>query len=111
VWRNLAQPPARGGLIGCNVNTGKKEAAPKGYEFLANMGDHADAARSASGAGPLDNRGTVDDATLLRHLAPLREARVWLPDGATPTNVTDLGIHRVMAGGGRGAVVEFQGKP
>ena len=110
VLRNLAQPPARGGLIGCNVNTGKKEAAPRGYEFLANIGDHADPARSASGAGPLDNRGTVDDATLLRHLTPLREARVWLPDGGTPTNVTDLRIHRVMAGGGRGAVVEFLGK-
>ena len=93
------------------LNTSKKEAAPKGFEFLANIGDHPDAARSASGAGPLDNRGTVDDATLLRHLVPLREARVWLPDGITPTNVTDLRIHRVMAGGGRGAVVEFLGKP
>ena len=29
-------------------------------------------AKSESGAGPLDNRGSVDDATLLRHLAPLR---------------------------------------
>lgn len=111
MWRNLALPPAKGGLIGCNVNTSKKEAAPKGFEFLANVGDHPDPARSASGAGPLDNRGTVDDATLLRHLAPLREARVWSPDGATPTNTMDLRIHRVMAGGGRGAVVEFHGKP
>ena len=93
------------------MNTGKKEAAPKGYEFLANMGDHADPARSASSAGPLDNRGTVDDATLLRHLVPLCESRVWLPDGATPTKVTDLRIHRVMAGGGRGTVVEFHSKP
>ena len=76
VWRNLARPPARGGLIGCNVNTGKKEAAPKGFEFLANIGDHPDPAKSASGAGPLDKRGTVDDATLLRHLAPLRAARI-----------------------------------
>ncbi len=111
VWRNSAQPPVSGGLIGCNVNTSKKEAAPRGFEFLANLGDHPDPARSASGAGPLDNRGTVDDATLLRHLAPLRAARVWLPDGAVPANATDLRLHRVMAGGGRGAVVEFQGKP
>lgn len=111
LWRNLAQPPARGGLIGCNVTTGNKEAAPKGHEFLATMGGHTDPARSASGAGPLDNRGTVHDATLLRHLASLREALVWLPAGSTPTNVTDLSIPRVIAGGGRAAVVEFQGKP
>ena len=111
VWRNLAQPPARGGLIGCNVNTGKKEAAPKGFEFLANIGDHPDPAKSGSGAGPLENRGTVDDATLLRHLAPLRAARVWLPDASVPNDATDLRIHRVMASGGHGAVVEFQAKP
>jgi hypothetical protein len=110
VWRNLAQPPARGGLIGCNVNTGKKEAAPKGFEFLANIGEQADPAKSASGAGPLDDRGTVDDATLLRHLAPLRTARVWLPDASVPTNATGLRIHRVMADGGHGAVVEFRGR-
>ena len=108
VWRNLAQPPARGGLIGCNVNTAKKEAAPEGYELLANLGEHPDPAKSASGAGPLDNRGVVDDATLLRHLAPLRAARVWLPDAGAPANATDLRIHRVMASGGGGAVVEFR---
>ncbi len=111
VWRNLARAPARGGLIGCNVNTGKKEAAPKGFEFLANIGDHPDPAKSASGAGPLDNRGAVDDATLLRHLAPLRAARVWLPDASVPNDATDLRIHRVMANGGHGAAVEFQAKP
>lgn len=111
VWHNLAQPPARGGLVGCNVNTGNKEAAPKGFEFLANVGDHPDPAKSASGAGPLENRGTVDDATILRHLAPLRTAGVWLPDASVPANATDLRIYRVMAGGGHGAVVEFQGRP
>lgn len=111
VWRNLAEPPARGGLIGCNVNTARKEAAPKGYELLANLGEHPDPAKSASGAGPLDNRGLVDDATLLRHLAPLRGARVWLPQTGVPANATDLRIHRVMASGGRGAVVEFRASP
>ena len=111
VWRNIAQPPADGGLIGCNVNTSKKEAAPKTYEFLTGAGDHSDPAKSQSGAGPLDNRGAVDDATLLRHLAPLRTARVWLPDNSVPLTVTDLRIHRVMAGGGNGAVVEFLGRP
>ncbi len=108
VWRNLAQPPARGGLVGCNINTSKKDAAPKGFDFLANIGDHPDPAKSASGAGPLENRGTVDDATLLRHLAPLRAARVWLPTEPRPRGITDLRIHRVMAGGGHGAVVEFR---
>jgi hypothetical protein len=111
VWRNLAQPPARGGLIGCNVNTGKKEAAPKGFEFLANIGDHPDPAKSRSGSGPLDDRGTVDDETILRHLAPLRAARVWLPDASVPREATDLRIHRVMASGGHGAVVEFRAGP
>ncbi len=108
VWQNLAQPPARGGLIGCNINTSKKDAAPKGFEFLANIGDHADPAKSATGAGPLEDRGTVDDATLLRHLAPLRAARVWQPEGAASAGVTDLRIHRVMVSGGHGAVVEFR---
>ncbi|MCB1125656.1 MAG: hypothetical protein KDM81_04110, partial [Verrucomicrobiae bacterium] len=111
VWRNLAQPPARGGLIGCNINTSKKDAAPRGFEFLANIGDHPDPAKSASGAGPLDNRGTVDDATLLGHLAPLRHARVWLPEGRGLPGATDLRIHRVMASGGQGAVVEFRAGP
>lgn len=111
VWRNLAQPPARGGLIGCNVNSANKEAVPKGFEFLANVGDHPDPAKSASGAGPLENRGTVDDTTLLRHLAPLRSARVWLPGVAVPAGATDLRIHRLMASGGRGAVVEFRAGP
>jgi len=111
VWRNMAQPPARGGLIGCNVNSNNREAAPKGFEFLANIGEQPDPAKSAWGAGPLDNRGAVDDATLLRHLAPLRAARVWLPDTSLSTNVTDISIHRVMASGGHGAVVEFQRKP
>lgn len=110
VWRNVAQPPARGGLVGCNINTSKKDAAPKGFEFLANIGDHYDPAKSASGAGPLENRGSVDDATLLRHLAPLRAARVWLPDGTAPSNATDLRIHRVMASGGHGAVIEFRAR-
>jgi len=110
VWRNTAVPRAAGGLVGCNINTSNKAAAPKGFEFLANVGDHPDPARSASGSGPLENRGTVDDATLLRHLAPLRASRVWLP-GDAPPGVTNVRIHRVMASGGRDAVVEFRAGP
>jgi hypothetical protein len=111
VWRNLAQPPAHGGLIGCNINTGNKSAAPKGFEFLANIGEHPDPARSTYGAGPLENRGTVDDAALLRHLAPLRTARVWRTDSPIAPGATDLRIHRVMAAGGAEAVAEFQAAP
>lgn len=108
VWENRSQPPARGGLIGCNINTSKKEAAPKGFAFLDNIGDQADPARSGSGAGPLAERGSVDDATLLRHLAPLRAARVWLPHNPAPADAVDLSLHRVMVDGGRDAVVEFR---
>jgi hypothetical protein len=49
----------------------------------------------------------VDDAMILRHLAPLRTARVWLP-GTTPPGVTDVRIYRVMVTGGREATVEFR---
>ena len=49
----------------------------------------------------------MDDATLLRHLAPLRKARVWLP--AAEAGAMDVRIHRLMASGGRDAVVEFRG--
>jgi hypothetical protein len=107
VWRNSARPPAHGGLLGCNVNTSNKTAAPKGFAFLPNVGDHADPAKSKFGSGPLADHGTVDDATLLRHLAPLRGARVWLP-GDAPAGVTDVRLHRIMAAGGSGATVEFQ---
>jgi hypothetical protein len=107
VWQNRARPPGHGGLIGCNINTGNKEAAPKGWAFLANVGDNPDPAKSKYGSGPLDDRGGVDGATVLRHLAPLRAARTWLP-GDVPVGVTDVRIHRVMASGGRDAVVEFR---
>lgn len=106
VWRNKANPPARGGIIGCNINTDNKEIAPNGFGSLANVGDNPDPARAKFGSGPLDNRGGVDDATILRHLAPLRQARVWLP-ATIPAGVTDVRIERVMASGGRDAVVEF----
>lgn len=107
VWQNMATPRASGGLIGCNINTSNKEAAPKGFEFLANVGDHPDPARSQFGSGPLSDSGGVDDATIVCHLAPLREARAWLP-ADTRAKVTDVRIHRLMASGGRGATVEFR---
>jgi hypothetical protein len=106
VWLNRADPPARGGLVGCNMNSPNKHALKTGFAFLENVGDHPDIARSKHGAGPLDDRGGTDDATLLRHLAPLRQARVWAPT-ETSKEATDLRIHRVMASGGMEATVEF----
>ena len=90
VWMNRTAPPARGGLVGCNINTNNKEAAPKGFAFLENAGD-------------------VGDATILHHLAALRAARVWLPgDRPTVAGATDLRLHRIMVSSGRGAAVEFR---
>lgn len=109
VWQNLARPPVHGGLVGCNINTSNKEAASKGFEFLANIGNDPDPAKSRSGAGPLDDRGGVDDATILKHLAPLRKARVWLP-AETQAGVTDVRIHRVMISGGSPAAVEIRSR-
>ena len=107
VWLNKAQPPAHGGLIGSNINTNNKEAAPKGFEFLGNIGEGADLSGSKAGSGPLENKGTVDDATILKHLEMLRTTRPWLPN-ATPAGKTDLRIHRVIVSGGRDAVVEIK---
>ena len=107
VWLNRAQPPAKGGLIGSNINTGNKDASPRGFEFLENVGDNPDPARSKFGSGPLADRGGVDDATIVRHLALLRSTRPWVPD-AMPGRTTDLSIHRVVASGGRGATVEIR---
>jgi hypothetical protein len=110
VWQNRAKPPARGGLVGCNINTSNRKVAAKGWAFLPNVGDHPDPARARYGSGPLEDRGGVDDGTIVRHLAPLRQTRVWLPAPA-PAGATDVRIHRVMATGGRGATVEFHSGP
>ena len=131
VWLNRAQPPAKGGLIGSNINTSNKDASPRGFEFLENIpkksagnpdragghvstseraknvGENPDPARSKFGSGPLADRGGVDDATIVRHLAPLRSTRPWVP-AAVPAGTTDLSIHRVIASGGRGATVEVR---
>ena len=110
VWVNKAVPPARGGLIGCNVNTSNKKVAPKGFAFLDSVGDHPDPAKSKFGSGPLRDTGGVEDATILRHLAPLRRTPAG-PPAKPPAGATDVRIHRVMATGGRDATVEFTGPP
>jgi len=66
-----------------------------------------DPARSKFGSGPLDDRGGVDDATIVRHLAPLRSVRPWVP-AAAPARTTDRWTDRVIASGGRGATVEVR---
>ena len=106
VWLNRTRPLAKGGLIGSNINTGNKAASPRGFEFLENVGDNPDPARSQFGAGPLADRGGVDDATIVRHLAMIRSVHPWVPD-AMPGRTADLSIHRVVASGGRGATVEI----
>ncbi len=90
IWSNKAKPPAKGGLIGCNINTSNKRAAPKGFEFLPSVGDHPDPAKSKFGSGPLEDKGGVDEATPSE--APGASAasgtKVWLPraggQGAQP---------------------------
>lgn len=107
VWRNKARPAAHGGLVGSNINTSNKEASPRGFEFLNNVGDHPDPAKAHFGSGPLEDRGGVDDATILRHLAPLRATHPWV-FSPTPAGQADIRLHRVIANGGRGAVVEIR---
>ena len=107
VWRNAANPRVAGGLIGCNVNTGNKEASPKGFEFLDNVGDHPDMARSRLGSGPLEDRGGVSDAQIVRHLQLLRAATPWDPAMPSPGE-TDLQLHRVVASSRRGNTVEIR---
>lgn len=109
VWLNKTIPPARGGLLGCNMNT-QREGIFKtgGFAFLDDLpsgvpGPQSGAPLSTTKAPP----SRLADSTLLQHLAPLREARVWLP-GDGLAHATDLRIYRVMATGGAGATVEFR---
>ena len=70
-------------------------------------GDNPDPAKSKFGSGPLEDKGGVDDATILKHLELLRTTKPWLPN-ATPAGKTDLRIQRVICNGGREAVVEIK---
>jgi hypothetical protein len=126
IWIDTTEPPARGGLIGSNINTGNKEVSARGFEFLDDVGDLARPGSSSSSSSrsvssnsdsskassskpdsrPQAGSRAVDDATILRHLAALRATRPWVPS-ATAAGLTDLRIHRVIASGGSGATVEF----
>ena len=83
MWLNQAQPPAPGGLIGWNINTGNKEAAPQGFEFLANIGDHP-IRRSRSSAPARWPTAAGWTTQIVRHLALLRTVTPWHPATAQP---------------------------
>jgi len=95
VWMNNAKPPAQAVLMGCNMNSSIEGLMKNGFGFLNNIGDLG------------GSTNTITDEVLLRHLAPLRKSRVWLP-GEAPVHATNLRIYRVRATGGVGAVVEFR---
>ncbi len=106
IWVNKAQPAAHGGLVGSNMISDNKEVSARGFEFLDNVGDQPSLAKSAGGSEPLADHGGVDDATILRHLAPLRSTRPVDPTAA-PAGQTDIRLYRIYAQGGRGATVEI----
>jgi hypothetical protein len=88
IWKNEAQPPANAALLLCNLNGQVKGAK--------------DSALDSGGFGRLADRETKDDATLIRQtLAPLREARIWLPEETRP-GLTDLRLHRLLVAAGKG---------
>ena len=61
-----------------------------------------DGALDAGGFGRLQDRESKDDAALIRQcLAPLPEARIWLPEETRP-GLTDLRLHRVLVSSGKG---------
>lgn len=88
VWKNEATPPARTAMLLCNMNgqvTGAKDSA---FE--------------KDGFGRLEDQKSKDDEALIRQaLAPLREARIWLPED-TKEGVTDLRLYRVVVNAGKG---------
>jgi hypothetical protein len=88
IWKNEAQPPAKVALLLCNLNGQVKGAK--------------DSALDSGGFGRLADRKTKDNAALIRQtLAPLREARIWLPE-ETRQGLTDLRLHRVLVSAGKG---------
>jgi hypothetical protein len=107
VWQNVAQPPAAGGLIGCNINTSNKDVSAKGFEFLKNLGENSDMAKSPRGSGALEDRGSVTDQQLVRHLQLLREFTPSVDADGSPST-TDVQLHRVVASSRMGNTVEIR---
>ncbi len=95
---NNAQPPARAALVQCNMNSGTKGALflPDGRE---------------SGWAPLEDRGEADPAWIAKMVAPLLEARVWVP-GNVAAGATNVQLHRIITTAGQGhSGVEFRAGP
>jgi hypothetical protein len=94
VWKNEARPPADAALLLCNLN-GQVQGAK-------------DSAFEKDGFGRLADQKSKDDEALIRKaLAPLREARIWLPEGGK-AGVTDLRLYRVLVSshkGGAGVIL------
>jgi len=91
VWKNEARPPANAALLLCNMNTNAKKQVPEG----------TDIAKQPSGFGRLEDQSRKDDDALIRQtLAPMRQARIWLP-GDTRPGVTDCRLYRVAVGAGK----------
>jgi len=86
VWRDETQPPARAGLVRCNVNSGLEGATRQG------------------GFDPLDDRGTQEAGFIEEMVRPLREARIWLPAEARAPGITQVVLHRVLCSTGKGGV-------
>lgn len=90
VWKNEAKPPAHTAMLLCNMNGQVKGAKDSAFE--------------KDGFGRLEDRKSKDDVALIRRaLAPLRQARIWLPED-TKTGATDLRLYRVIVGAGKGGV-------
>ncbi len=88
VWKNEAKPPAHAAMLLCNMN-GQVQGAK-------------DSAFEKGGFGRLEDQKSQDDSALIRKtLAPLRQARIWLPE-QTREGVTDLRLYRVLVGAGQG---------
>ena len=61
-----------------------------------------DSALDKGGFGRLKDQKSSDDEALIRKaLAPLRQARIWLPGDVRPGR-TDLSLYRVVVGAGKG---------
>jgi len=84
LWIDQTQPPAKAALLNCNLNGGAESGLKNGF-------------------GQLDNRGQVDQAFVAQMLAPLRQARLWLPNAAPP-GTTNVRLYRLLCSAGKGQV-------
>jgi hypothetical protein len=104
--------PVRSDAIGKNEAQPQTNAALLLYNLNGQVKGAKDSALDTDGFGRLQDRKPKDDSALIRQtLAPLREARIWLPEETRPGR-TDVRLHRVLVSPGKGArgVVPRAGK-